>query len=531
MSRSPRSARAAHANAHTAGLAQQPIEIAEPPGKQSTSQTAQDWPDPVPLPDGLKPVPELSSDVLPATLRDWLADIADRMQIPLDFPAATAVVALASVVGSQLRIRPKRRDDWQVTPNLWGAIVGRPSAMKSPVIGEVLKPLRRLETKARKVFAEALGEYESNLEKADIKRIAKRETMKKAAKRGDDLSNWAIEREDITKPTERRYLVNDTTVEKYGMLLQENPHGLLIFRDELTGWLRSLDDEQRASDKAFYLEAWNGSGRFTYDRIGRGTLHIDDTTTSIFGGIQPSPLALYLRAALAFGGDDGLVQRVQVMVYPDEPKTWRNVDRWPDTDAKNKAFDLFQRLSDLDTEPFSRDDRELPYLNFADDAQEFFNEWLTNLMITLRSDQMAHPILESHFAKYRKLMPALSLLFYLCEAKDGSSFVSLSATQKAADFCAYLWKHAERIYGLVLGNDVIAGRALAKRLTPDLPDGFTARDIQIKGWSSLSTNDEVKRAIETLLLYGWVQSEEIRNPSGGRPTTIYRINPKIGAAS
>jgi putative DNA primase/helicase len=31
-------------------------------------------------------------------------------------------------------------------------------------------------------------------------------------------------------PVEQRYLVNDTTVEKLGELLNQNPNGLLLFR-------------------------------------------------------------------------------------------------------------------------------------------------------------------------------------------------------------------------------------------------------------------------------------------------------------
>src|SRR4029453_7681695 len=77
-----------------------------------------------------------------------------------------------------------------------------------------------------------------------------------------------------TAPVQTRYIVNDPTVEKLGELLNENPNGLLLFRDELTGWLRMLDRDGHESDRSFYLEAWNGTNSYTYDRIGRGTLPI-----------------------------------------------------------------------------------------------------------------------------------------------------------------------------------------------------------------------------------------------------------------
>jgi hypothetical protein len=88
--------------------------------------------------------------MIPAPLRGWLGDIADRVSCPIDFPAVGALVALAIVVGRKLAIRPKRHDDWAVVPNLWGALIGRPGVMKTPALTEATKPLRRLEANARR---------------------------------------------------------------------------------------------------------------------------------------------------------------------------------------------------------------------------------------------------------------------------------------------------------------------------------------------------------------------------------------------
>lgn len=68
-------------------------------------------------------------------------------------------------------------------------------------------------------------------------------------------------------PKRTRYLVNDTTVEKVGEILADNPNGVLLFRDELVGFL-ALDREGQEGARTFFLESWNGDGRFTFDRIG-----------------------------------------------------------------------------------------------------------------------------------------------------------------------------------------------------------------------------------------------------------------------
>jgi putative DNA primase/helicase len=68
------------------------------------------------------------------------------MQCPADFPAVAAIAALSSLIGARAVIQPKARDDWQVVPNLWATVVGRPGVKKSPALSEALKPLHRLET-------------------------------------------------------------------------------------------------------------------------------------------------------------------------------------------------------------------------------------------------------------------------------------------------------------------------------------------------------------------------------------------------
>ena len=106
-------------------------------------------------PSNLLPVPAFDVNLLPNALCPWVADIAERMQCPVDFLAVGEMVALAGVVGRQIGIRPKRRDDWMVVPNLWGGMVARPGFLKSPALREVMRPLKRLEARAAAEHAEA----------------------------------------------------------------------------------------------------------------------------------------------------------------------------------------------------------------------------------------------------------------------------------------------------------------------------------------------------------------------------------------
>ena len=141
--------------------------------------------------------------------------------------------------------------------------------------------------------------------------------------------------------------MNDVTVEKLGELLNENSRGLLLVRDELHGALSRLDRDEYQSERAFYLEAYNGDGPFTFDRIGRGTIHIPCCTLSMIGGTQPSRISSLVAAANKGSGSDGLLQRFQLAVWPNEPMSWDWVDNHPNRQARetySKAIRDFRQL-------------------------------------------------------------------------------------------------------------------------------------------------------------------------------------------
>jgi hypothetical protein len=112
------------------------------------------------------------------------------------------------------------------------------------------------------------------------------------------------------------------------------------------------------------------------------------------GGIQPSPLSDYVRHALSNGsGNDGLLQRFQLAVYPDISPHWKNVDEVPDQVLRKEAFDSISHLYNLTPESchaIFQNGSKFPALRFSDDAQETFNTWREQLEHDIRrSDE--HP--------------------------------------------------------------------------------------------------------------------------------------------
>ena len=488
-------------------------------GNGSASDTTSiAWSTPLPLPSVLPEVPDFEFELLPASLRMLVEDSAERLQCPPDYLAAPLIVGLGSLIGRQVSIAPKAEDDWTVVPNLWGAIVGRPGVMKSPALREALMPITELENEAAAVYEAETADHELRAMEYQALKSAKQDQMKQAAKKGESTKRLVEDLVDQkpTEPSACRYIVSDSTVEKLGELLNENPNGLLLVRDELTGFLRSLDRQGHEQDRAFYLEAWNGNAPFTYDRIGRGTVRIEACTVSIIGGIQPGPLSEYLQEAARGGrGDDGLLQRFQLVVWPDPPTTWRNVDRQPDFEARAIYQSVCKRLAKLN-------DSQCSTMHFDPPAQEIFNNWRQVLEQRLiRGDLPA--LLEAHLAKYRSLVPSIALILSL--AGSNAEAVALEPLAQAIAWAEYLEGHAKRLYASAIRADIDSAHALLRRIQrKDLKNDFTLRDVYRHGWSGLATRSAAKGALGVLQDHQFVHGQLIE--TNGRPVIQHQINPE-----
>jgi putative DNA primase/helicase len=324
-------------------------------------------------------------------------------------------------------------------------------------------------------------------------------------------------------------LVKDTTFEALHEILRDNPAGVLCVRDELSGWMSELDKAGRESDRAFWLECWNGCNPFTVDRIGRGLVHAPMVCVSLLGNLQPSRLRSYLSDTLTGGpGDDGLAQRFQILIWPDLDLDWKDVDRKPDQEAIRRAQKVFTRLANLSA------DRPIQ-LRFSEDAQELFSAWRQVLEDKVRGEHGLHPAFIGHLAKYRSLLPSLAGLFELADLAAGDNelaveaLISLNHIQQAAAYCKYLESHAARVYASMVSPEMTAARELGRHIEAgDLAETFTTRDVYRRGWSGLTQPEQARNALELLGDSGWV-AERKPSPgsSGGRPTEEWQINPKV----
>lgn len=495
-------------------------------GTLATTSDGEDWPNPVPLPNALPPVMKFDFELLPYELRDWVSDISERMQCPPDFAAVGAVVAISSLIGARALVAPKAVDDFTAAPNLWGMIVGRPGVMKTPALSEVLKPLNRLEAEEREKWKTVHEEWIVDCDLTAMQSDKRRSEAKKLAEKDPTAAREKLRAPELPpEPVARRYLVNDSTIEKLGELLTKNPWGMLVYRDELHGLLCDMDRQGQEGSRSFYLSAYDGKHGHTVDRIGRGEVNIPRVCLSMLGGIQPGKVQSYVREAVAGGSaDDGLLQRFGLAVWPDVSTSWTYIDRKPNIEARRLADAVFDRISKL--QPGT--DGNPSEWRFSPDAQNLYQSWIEKLEPEIRGDEL-HPALVSHLSKYRKLVPALALIFAMIDTPDSENVIQEAEFLRAISWAEYLRTHAERLYSAAVIPETAGAQALlAKIRAGKLADGFRLKDVQQKGWSGLATTEAVRKAVEILVDYDWLDRQEGRSRDAlgrGRPSECYFINP------
>jgi hypothetical protein len=303
-------------------------------------------------------------------------------------------------------------------------------------------------------------------------------------------------------------------------ILYQNPKGILVYRDELMGLLESWEKKGHESDRSFYLEAWNGDNPFKMGRISRGRIYADRVCVSILGTSQPDKLSAYLHKSIKKLDNDGLLQRFQLLVYPDK-RHWKLVDEYPDFIARKrileicKAIDVmeFKDYGAQEMEPFHEKQFKVPFFRLSPEAQSFFHNWLKSLQEKL--DGQDHPLILQHLSKYRSLMPSLALIFHIIDNADGQreSRITLPSVKKAAAWCLYLESHARRIYGMVLDSAFEASPILSKaeELLAWMRKQSTNRSDQllkrrfILRYSKFRSSKDLDPLLSDLLQMGYIQ--------------------------
>lgn len=511
------------------------LEALREAGKHQTGKICvtdnEPWNEPVPLSAKMDCVMPFRAELLPESLRDYVIDYAHRMDNAApDFAAISVIICAGALIGGSAEMQPKRNDTgWRVVPTMWGGAVGQPSSKKTPSLACGRKLLDAAQKVIDRLNAEKLEEYEISCLVADAQADAMKKEIEAAAKAGDIGKIKELRGRTASQPTPpkmRKVMLNDSTSEALAIRLQSNPLGVLVFRDELSGWIAQIDQPTRQHERGFYLEAFNGYGSYTQERVTRANIELERVIASIIGGIQPDKILPLLLARASGGANDGLLERLmQIMVFPDFNES-AYVDEKPNIPAETKAKAIFEGLALLG-------EREKPLVcRFDDAAQLMWEEWATKM---IEREKSASPDWQSIIGKYPALLAKLALVLHLIEesakSKCGDVFdpcgvVESATLRQAMMWMEYLESHAKRITMFFKSETALApAKTLLERL-PQLNSPFAARDVQRKGWAGLTDKDVLSDALARLVCGGYLREVSEKGEKGaGRPSKKFIAHP------
>ncbi len=491
------------------------------------------WPDPTDLLGAKEAAPVFPVDFLPGPLNTFAADAADRIQCPVDFVGIPLIIVAATLLGKGFRLAPKLHDDWSERPCLWGGTIAEIGAPKSPAFDVALAPPRKFQANFHQEYQAELEQFNAALERARYAEKQWQLACKAALKTNVEMPAKPEAAELPEKPTMRWLITGDTTQEALADLLDQNPRGMLLFRDELSAWFAGFNQYRPGADRQFFLECHAG-GAFAKDRRIGSTLS-DDLYLNICGGFQPD----VINKVLAGGDYDGMTARLSLLVWPDPLPAFSYIDRVPNAAAKRDTEIVLNKLLTLTPDDFfgpPSQGRERVF-RFDDEAQLIFRDWYTKMRTTRLAAYENEKDMRAHLSKYPGLFARLCIVHYLLrrasnQTNRASQLVGVETAKAVKCFIDdYLEPHARRIYRhLGQSSPHFGAKKIAQWIvaSPAL-QSFTARDVRQKDWGGLTAQEPVNAALDYLEnVAGWIRcTEDLPGAKAGRPTTRYQINPKL----
>lgn len=379
---------------------------------------------------------EFPVEALPPDLRRFVEAVAAATGTNPAFAALAALVTTAGCIGNRAAALVK--GGWIEPAVLWGGAVGRSSTVKSPVLKLTTRALVELYKAERAAYAEATAEHARETEHFGV-RLAE---WKRQQKNGPPTDPP----EAPEPPREKRVVVSDITVEKLGCLLQDNPLGLLLVRDELAAWIGSFDRYAaggKGSDGPAWLSMYDAAAVVIDRKSGNGTIFCERAAVSVLGSIQPGTLA---RVFGAPEREAGLLGRVLLAYPPDRPALWTD-DELPDEVAAEWR-ELLHGL--LALEPGVDDDGTARprYMPIADDAKPLWVEWHdrhARETAAVEGDDLA-----AHFGKLKGACLRFALIFEcvaVATGAGGRAAIGADSMRRAIAVTEWFKHEARRVYG------------------------------------------------------------------------------------
>jgi hypothetical protein len=315
-------------------------------------------------------------------------------------------------------------------------------------------------------------------------------------------------------------------VEALAPILQENPRGVLLARDELAGWIGSFDryastGGKSRADAANWLSMFNAESVIVDRKTGiPRTIHVPSAAVCITGGIQPGILRRVLGREHR---ESGLLARLLLTWPPRRPKRWTEADI--DESVEAELARLVDRLYELQPTTGADGDPRPVLVRLDRDAKIVWRAYYDAHAIeqaTLDGD------LAAAWSKLEEYAARLALVIHYirwaaCEVADETR-MDVDSMNAGIELAGWFGREARRVYAMLGGSD--GGRDHRRLVDWIASRGgtVTARDVQM-GCRWLRDGGAAESALEELVRAGRGIWRDIPTTAkGGRPARAFTLS-------
>jgi hypothetical protein len=442
------------------------------------------------MPEPWVPFP---TDALPPPLGDFVHEAAAALGCDESFVALPTLSACASLIGNARTIELK--PGWCEPSVLWTVCVGDSGTLKSPAL---FKSIAHLFALQRKLYQE----YRTNLL-----------TWRKAGKESGE------------RPFQEKVICSDITIEKLASVLEDNPKGVLLVRDELSGWLGSFTRYKGrggGSDLPQWLEI-HRAGPITKDREtgDRPSRFVHRAAVSIAGGIQPEALR---RALTPEFFESGLVARL-LLAYPP-----RRVKRWSDAKVDFDTLDSYRNLVDdlrkLDFGNNTEGERVPRALGLSSEARklwiDFYNRFAEEQSASEGEVAALLSKLEGAAARFALLHHVVGRAHLEADDVLPVEPCSIKCGITLARWFAY---EGRRIYAMLAETSAERDARRLIEFIRSRGGSITVRELQRSNSRKYPTSEQADVALCALSPDHGSWSRPPIGPEGGQPAKVFTLRP------
>lgn len=480
------------------------------------------WDEIIPLDD--VNLPAFPIDALPDVLRNYVLDVAESTQTPIDMAGVTSLAIMS--IAMQPRYKVVGKSDWEEQLSLYCMIVAEPSDRKSAVFNQIIKVIQSFE-------ADYNERHSIDVLKSQEEHSSLEKRYKKASK---DYENGKITKDEY-----------DEAFSKYSSHKVIKPISLTL--DDVTS--ESLTNEIESQDGCIALVSSEGgifdilSGSYTnfpnidiflkgysgdfikVSRIGRPSLYVKNPRLTILLTVQPKVLENVVNNGTFTGR--GLSARFLYSV----PKSLVGSRRF---ETKPIDFDNKKRFSDLIHEILNEPRTITKFISLSDDAysllKDYYESFESRLVTDLKeiggwAGKLVGNILRISALITRARNVRYDAFLYTPSTDDSAEWmVQKEDMENAIRLGDYFLEHARYAFDF-MDDSTIKKQALnfLEKLKVSKVNEISFRDA-CRTTKFMNKKDKATAVITLLVDNGYLREKPGTSRAHNRGT-IYEVNPAI----